>query len=376
MVEIKKLTTYVFRFPLATPIQTSFGTMRDRPMLLVKVIDKDGACGWGEIWCNFPAYGAEHRARMVADTFADILTARTFTDAQEAFDVLTAITHILAIQSGEHGPIRQCIAGLDIALHDLAGKKAGLPLWQLLGGRRDNVPIYASGINPTQPELIVTKALAAGYRNFKLKVGFGNDIDFANLKKLRTLIAPAGMLMADANQAWDIEQACANVARLQEFDLTWLEEPIAADRPAAEWMKLKQAASMPIAAGENIAGTDAFKSAIAADLFDVIQPDLAKWGGITKGLPVAKAIIAANRRYCPHFLGGGIGLVASAHLLAAAGGDGLLEVDINENPLRTCCVGNLLSANDGMAALSPDAGLGVEPDLAALKPYLVAAPSP
>ena len=66
----------------------------------------------------------------------------------------------------------------------------------------------------------------------------------------------------------------------------------------------------------------------------VVQPDVAKWGGISGCLPVARRVVAARRRYCPHYLGGGIGLLASAHLLAAVGGDGLLEVDCNPNPLR------------------------------------------
>jgi L-alanine-DL-glutamate epimerase-like enolase superfamily enzyme len=102
-----------------------------------------------------------------------------------------------------------------------------------------------------------------------------------------------------------------------------------------------------------------------------VQPDLAKWGGISACLPLAGRIRAAGRRYCPHYLGGGIGLLASAHLLAATGGDGLLEIDANPNPLRERLCGPLAEVADGRAALTAAPGLGVDPDLAALSPYAV-----
>ena len=81
-----------------------------------------------------------------------------------------------------------------------------------------------------------------------------------------------------------------------------------------------------------------FDSLIESSYLSIVQPDLAKWGGLTKIVPVAKKIIAAGKRYCPHYLGGGVGLLASAHALAAVGGEGILEVDINQNPLRTIFV--------------------------------------
>ena len=177
--------------------------------------------------------------------------------------------------------------------------------------------------------------------------------------------------MVDANQAWNLNQALIMLDALAKFDLKWLEEPIAADRPQDEWRHLQKAASMPLAAGENIQGDKEFNIVINQDVLAVIQPDLAKWGGLSKTVPIARNIISAGKRYCPHYLGGGIGLVASAHALAAVGGDGILEVDINPNPLRTELVGDMLSITPGMASLGSLPGLGFEPDLAPLKKYQV-----
>ena len=89
-----------------------------------------------------------------------------------------------------------------------------------------------------------------------------------------------------------------------------------------------------------------------------MQPDMAKWGGVTGCLPVARAILAGGVTYCPHYLGGGIGLLASANLLAAVGGPGLLEVDNNPNPLREGVTGERIA--DGQFHLPDGPGLGIE----------------
>jgi D-galactarolactone cycloisomerase len=99
----------------------------------------------------------------------------------------------------------------------------------------------------------------------------------------------------------------------------------------------------------------------------VVQPDVAKWGGLSGVLPVIRKVRAAGLRYCPHFLGAGIGLLHSAHLLAAVGGDGVLEVDANDNPLRTLLSGPLNEVREGEARLGEAPGIGVEPDIPALR---------
>ena len=98
----------------------------------------------------------------------------------------------------------------------------------------------------------------------------------------------------------------------------------------------------------------------------MVQPDIAKWGGISGCWPVIRRAQAAGLRYCPHYLGAGVGLLASGHLLAAAGGDGALEVDANDNPLRTLLSPALDRVDDGWADLGEAPGIGVTPDLAAL----------
>lgn len=362
-----KLRAHLLRWPVRTPVRTSFGVMHDRPMLLLEVRDADGAVGWGEAWCNFPAVGAEHRARLVESVFAPMLDDAARADAAQTFERLTRATAVLAIQSGEPGPIAQCIAGIDMALWDLAARRAAQPLWRFLGGTDPEVKVYASGLNPDGPERLAAQRQAEGYTAFKLKVGFGADRDLANLRAMRSALGEGAAMMVDANQAWSLEEALRMAPRLGDFDLQWLEEPLRADSLHGAWSALAAASPVPLAAGENIAGDAAFDAAMAARVFAVIQPDIAKWGGLTRGLPLARRILGSGARFCPHYLGGGVGLLASAHLLAAAGGGGMLEIDSNENPLRSEACGALAQVQAGTARLTEAPGLGIEPDVAALR---------
>lgn len=361
-----RVQAFVLRSPIETPVQTSFGIMYDRPALFVRVEDADGAQGWGEVWCNFPSCGAEHRARLIDTVLAPLLTSQGFEGPRQAFDLLTQSTAVLALQSGEPGPFAQCIAGLDLALWDLCARRAGLPLWRYLGGSGDEVGVYASGINPTAPERLVEQRRDDGYRAFKLKIGFGEDRDLGNLATVRQLLGPDAPLMVDANQAWDLAQAQRMAPLLAPFGLGWLEEPLRCDRPWSEWQQLAAVCPVPLAAGENLMGPEPFAHAVASSALRVLQPDLAKWGGISGCWPVVEWARAAGLRYCPHYLGGGIGLLASAHVLAAQGGDGLLEVDANPNPLRTELAPVFSTPVEGRCRLGDAPGLGRIADVQAL----------
>src|SRR5262249_54518041 len=111
-----------------------------------------------------------------------------------------------------------------------------------------------------------------------------------------------------------------------------------------------------------------FVTALSGGVLSVFQPDAAKWGGITGCLAVAHEVVKAQKMYCPHFLGGGIGLLASAHLLAARNG-GWLEGDANDNPLRDAFCGAVGDIKDGAIELTEAPGLGIEPDFGAIAQY-------
>ena len=374
-ITIVSVEAFAYRVPIQIPIKVAFGTFRDRPFVLVRVVDSDGAEGWGEVWCNWPAVGAEHRARLAVD-IGERLIGRTLGSPDQAFELLTSQLEVLVLQTGEVGPIAQVVAGIDIALWDLAARKEGLPLYRRLGAaRQGSVPVYATGINPDEPERFAAARYEEGHRAFKLKTGFGHAIDVRNLTAMRAALGDRAELLCDANQALTLELALEFCRAIAPLRLGWFEEPMRVDAPAADWCALAAASITPLAGGENFHGAQ-FDEAIASDVLSVIQPDVTKWGGITGNLRVARAAVAAGKRYCPHYFGGGISLLASLHVLAAAGGDGLLEFDCHPNAGRELIVGSLLPVSDGRVPVPTGAGLGAAPDLVALRRYRTWPPLP
>lgn len=109
-----------------------------------------------------------------------------------------------------------------------------------------------------------------------------------------------------------------------------------------------------------------------ADVLGVVQSDIWKWGGFSKVTPLARRIVNAGAWYCPHFLAGPIGILASAHCLAAAGGNGILEIDNNPNPLRDTLTGGIPTIVDGLMELPSGAELGMAPDADVIKEFRVA----
>ena len=160
----------------------------------------------------------------------------------------------------------------------------------------------------------------------KLKTGFGHEKDVRNLHAMREALGQQAVLTCDSNQNLDLNSAIAFAQAIAPLHLSWFEEPLRVDAPEADWQTLAQASSTPLAGGENFHGLQ-FDHALGSPVLQVIQPDITKWGGISGNISVARRAVAAGKRYCPHYFGGGISLMASLQVLAAAGGEGLLEFD-------------------------------------------------
>lgn len=357
-----KASVLVHRIPVERPVRTSFGTMLDRPSVLIRLEDGDGCVGWGEVWCNYPSVGAEHRARFLLATVLPLAAELDlFSQPERLWPELTRRLAVLAIQTGETGPIAQTIAGLDCAVQDLAARRAGEPLWRWLNqAARPQVPVYASGINPDGAAEAARDAIAAGYAGVKIKIGFDSELDQANLRGARELIGSDVPLMADANQGWSLEQALDFAPVCNELGLAWLEEPLRHDAPDADWIALGDRLSIPLAAGENFSSTDEFEELPERRGLGVLQPDLGKWGGAINMLAIGRRSGALGVRFCPHWLGSGIGLMTSLHVKAASASEGgYVEVDFNPNALREAIVAACdAGPRDGSVGLGESPGIG------------------
>lgn len=371
---IARAEALVFRAPIETPVVNAFGAMTERVAVFIRLTDSEGATGWGEIWCNFPTIGAEHRARLLDAFIAPRLLGRVIDDPAALWAELDRALLLWGLQAGEPGAFAAALAGADLALHDLLARRAGVPLWRWWGGADGGpVPAYASGLNPDAQALAqVEEARARGHRSFKIKIGFGEQRDLATLRPVFAALRAGERVMVDINQGWVLRDAMRMVQVLGEFPLHWIEEPLSCDRPLSEWAQVAGVSRAPIAAGENLRGTRQYLEHLDGAHLGFMQPDCGKWGGASATLPVVRAVVGAGRAYCPHWLAGGVGQLHSLHLLAAVRGPGLLEMDANPNPLRSLVIDPVVTLLEGMVALPEAPGIGTEPDLAALAPYRVA----
>jgi L-alanine-DL-glutamate epimerase-like enolase superfamily enzyme len=207
---------------------------------------------------------------------------------------------------GRAGATTMAQAAVDIALWDIKAKAANLPLWRLLGGARAApIPAYnthAGWLNYSidQLEEEALSLIDAGYTALKMKVGLAESrADYERVKAVRQAIGDDCLLMVDANQRWDSVQASSTVHMLEEFNLTWVEEPLHPDDVPAH-RTLKERTSIPIALGEHLYTTHAFRDFLAAGAVDFVQVDVCRIGGITPWLDVAALAHANGVRVSPH----------------------------------------------------------------------------
>ena len=356
---IAHLDVYALEVKIATPVATSFGSIPARVSALLRIEDTDGHAGWGELWGNFPSITCAYRANLACRVLPEpLLGAKVETPGAFCIGLADRL-RVLAVQSAEPGPISAVLAATNQALWDLAARRKGLPLRRALNeNAAETVPVYASGLNPTDSVEMTVRAREAGHRAFKVKIGFGDEVDRRNLHGLRIMLKEEERLFVDANQRWSLGEAIAQIPMLEEMEVDWWEEPMLAEAAPGDWGVLRGSTMIPLAGGENLRDMDAFRTAFS--YLEFVQPDIGKWGGVDGCFAIARRALEHDCTYCPHWLSGGVGLMHSAHVLAAAGGDGLLEVDTNPNPLRTRIIDPATGIFEGSLHMVDAPGIGIE----------------
>jgi L-alanine-DL-glutamate epimerase-like enolase superfamily enzyme len=225
---------------------------------------------------------------------------------------------------GRGGPTVLAISAFDMALWDLKAKRAGLPLWTLLGGFDAKVPCYAGGIDlelPLDKLLRQTEGnLAKGFRAIKMKVGrprLSEDVE--RVRAMREFLGEGFPLMADANMRWGVDESIRAARALQPYDLTWIEEPTVPDDPAGH-ARIVREGGVPIAAGENLRTLWEFKQYIAGQAVTYPEPDVTNCGGITTFMKIAHLAEAYNLPVTSHGAHD-----VTVHLLAACPNRSYLE---------------------------------------------------
>ncbi|WP_206922013.1 mandelate racemase/muconate lactonizing enzyme family protein [Alicyclobacillus suci] len=359
---ITKVEPIVLQVPLTNPVVTSFGMMTSRTCVLVRVEADTGQQGIGEIWNNFPSWGVYEKVATLKYGIAPLVVGEDPRDIRRIHQKLRNTYTVMGLQWGAIGPIYHSMSGVDMAIWDLLGKHVGRSVAHLLGGVvHESVQVYASGLGPGSFEEFVEQHLEVGITAFKLKVGRDEQQDIANIRRMRELLPKQAKLMIDANQAWDERTAVQRIQRYQEFELTWVEEPLQCD-DIEGMARVREQVGVPIAFGENVYGQRQTRKVLEQRAVDIIQPDLSKQGGFSGCLQMVEMAASWDVPYAPHFLGGAVCLAASIQFVASIPGAVILELDANPNPFRERLFTQTITVSKGEISLPRLPGLGFELD--------------
>lgn len=372
-IEIKRVQAFAVSVRPPVGPESSLGSMPVRNGLLVALTAQDGVTGWGEIWCNFPPRGNLARLHLLEDVIAPQLIGARFNTYEECRVILEKDFLRMSLHTGEPGPYAHCLAGIDTALADISARRKNLPLYQFLSDKKtDSVPSYASTPNVIELNASLETIIDAGHTGVKLKIGHERSKDRALIDKVFEIADGRLNIMVDANQNWSVESAIETLNALSDYPINFVEEPLLANAPMTEWNVLSQAVKAPLAGGENITSLQSFKNFMELGGLRVVQPDVAKWGGVSGTMDVGRCAAQTGATCSLHWMGTGLGLAASIHTLAAIGGDGLVELDANPNPLRTELGEINLDVTNGQIAVPKGSGIGFIPDPSALKAMTIA----
>lgn len=276
-----------------------------------------------------------------------------------------------AVRFGRKGAVVRALSGIDIALWDIKGKKAGMPLHQLLGGFTDRVPVYMSGGHYAADGDSVAyireemqKYADQGFKAVKIRVGRASlSEDTKRIETARRILGDDALLMVDAGENMDYMSAYQASLAWAPYRLYWFEEPIPTDQ-VDMLRQLRAKSQTPIALGENEYTRYGFRDMIDGQAVDVIQPDVTRVGGITEWIKIANYASAKGIKVAPHG-------IQEVHAALAAGVDNFLILEYTPTtyhmqtfidrlfvkPVET----KILQA-DGTLAMPTGNGIGLEID--------------
>jgi D-galactarolactone cycloisomerase len=390
-VKIRDIRTIALSYTCEPPYGSAGGMQARRGGLLVEIETDSGLVGIGEAGTG--GGPASVTQAVIEQELAPLLLGEDPLLIEGHWQKMFVRTRT----HGRRGIIINAISGIDIALWDLAGKVAKLPVYKLLGACRDKVEAYASGGFYQEGKGVAELAAEAegyrarGFRGMKMKVGrnpstgthlrsltAGAEIcevdpseDIARVAAVRRALGPNAKLMVDVNCAWSPSVAIEMGRAFEPYGLYWIEEPVATDDIDGS-AEVARALGTAIAGYETEVGLYGFRELIARGAVDIVQPDIAWSGGFSECRRIAAFAQAHHRMVAPHAFATAVTLVASLHLAAAIPNALLLEFDQNPHALRDELLKEPLAADrDGFVRLPERPGLGIELDPNALDRYRI-----
>jgi L-alanine-DL-glutamate epimerase-like enolase superfamily enzyme len=351
-----------FEFPKGKTVAMGIGTAFKRDVIIVRIQTSDGLIGYGE---SHPGRSAGAVTSLINKTLAPLI------QGMDACDVVGVWERVHRMQLASHGlgaGAALALSGIDMALWDIRGKVANMPLYRLLGGTKKRIRAYAGGValGYQPPESLADEAanyVEAGYKAVKLRIGDTPNRDIERVSAVRKALGNDIDILVDANTAYTLADVRRVMPAFAELGIGWLEEPF----PCNDFASYRAAATItslvPIAAGENHYTRYEFARLIEDRAVMVFQPDISKTGGITEGLRIAAAASAWRIPVNPHSAAGAINHAASIHFLAAIDNGGYFEACVSHfNPLRDMFGAAFEIGKDGCVEPLDKPGIGLEID--------------
>lgn len=353
---------------------------RVRQALWIKIETDKKITGIGEAFCyGSPLLIAKH---IVEEQLAPAVIGEDPTD----IELLWQKMYWRNVPNGRNGLVMGCISGIDIALWDILGKAAGLPVSKLLGAHQDKVPAYASGgfyapgkdLDGLKREVEGYKK--KGYRDIKIKIGrnpeitgnavrytqskdfsvtYGEDMD--RIRTVREIMGKEGRLAADINAAWPVEEVLRASDDFHKAGLNWLEEPILFEDVEGLKQIRRELLGISLMGYETTQGCRNFVNLMKENAMDIVQPDVGWGGGISELRKIGLAAQGFSKPVSLHSFGSAIHFAASLQLAAGFPNTEAIESEENDNFLKTGVLKTPFEHDEHMNFYVPQLpGLGIE----------------
>lgn len=365
-IRITEVIAHPLSQTLPKPTVTSWGRYSEVSIVLVEVRTDAGIVGVGETLARF---SPKAYAELIETSLKPRLVGQ---DARNIGALWQSMRRSLSGRAG--GMLIEAISGVDIALWDIMGKATDLPIAKLLGGMgRERIDVYAAAVNwvdDAEADRELERYIGEGFPRIKVKMSNPVKEACRRIERIRKRAGDDIELCVDANWAYNLDQAIEVGRALSANGYFWFEEPLAPENEQG-YEQLRKRCDVPLAAGESNFTADQAQRLVASRTLSILQPDVARAGGISETRRMADYAALHDIGYAPHIgMSGIICETASVHLAAALPNFRVMECECDLSPFKrelADLAPGCLRQKNGALDVPTKPGLGIEIDWDAVK---------